>query len=59
MSQEKAALYMLKGVVSEMEPDEQQKVDSALEKIRAVMSEYGQAGTIAMAMISLETAVDL
>lgn len=59
MSQDKAALYMLKGVVSEMEPQERQKVEDALEQIRAVMTEYGKAGSIAMAMIALETSVDV
>lgn len=58
MSAEHAMLLTLKGAITELPADEQAKVQSTAEQIKAVIAENGDAGFIAMALVSAEMAVD-
>jgi hypothetical protein len=55
----KMQLYVLRGVISEGTPDEQERVRLAAEKIRAVVAEFGDEGKIAATLVAMEWAAGL
>lgn len=56
MSKERDVLLLLKGAISEASPAEQAKINSAADKLRAVVAEYGDEGTVALALVGSEMA---
>lgn len=55
VSRETAALLMMKGVVSDLPAEAQMKVRACLEQLRAVVTEHGDEGLIALALLGLES----
>ena len=56
MSQEQETLWMIKGVIGELPVERLQKVTESYVKIKTIMSEYGDEGEIAIALIGAELA---
>ena len=54
MDSEKVMELLLSGMISKMPEEEQKKTRECAEKIRAVVKEYGDCGTIALTLLSLE-----
>ena len=66
MTENQAALTMLKGTIVDMEPEEQAKIKEYADKFRAIVSEASEKGDvdegccqIAIALIGFETTVAL
>jgi hypothetical protein len=57
MSQEKSMLLMLKGAMSELEPEEQQKVKKLVADIQTIVESAGDLQHIVVGIVSLEHAV--
>ncbi|MFQ2755846.1 hypothetical protein ACSZMF_14305 [Aeromonas caviae] len=58
MSQERAHLLYLKGVVSEMPPEQQAKVAELADQLRAMLAENaGGEAYLAIAMVSMEAVI--
>lgn len=55
-NQEQMALLMLKGAISDMPAEDQQKIAEAAEKIRVVMRESGEHGELALCLAAAEYA---
>lgn len=58
MSREAAALLMVKGIVSDLSADAQAKVRECHTRLQAVVTEYGDEGLIALAMLGLESSAN-
>lgn len=56
MNGDQLQLLMLKGLVSEMSPEAQAKIDDAKARIVAVMKDFGEEGGIALALVGMEIA---
>jgi hypothetical protein len=56
VSQEQETLWMIKGVIGELPVERLQKVTESYVKIKTIMSEYGDEGEIAIALIGAELA---
>lgn len=52
----KAALLMLKGVVTELPQEQQETIAKAVAHIRDFVKETGEEGVIALSLIALELA---
>lgn len=58
MSAQQAALLAIKGAIYDLPPEDQAKVKSAAEQIKAVVAENGGAGAVALSLVAVEMAVD-
>lgn len=57
-AQGQAAVYMLKGILSEASPEEQAKVNKAADEIRTMVSLNGDEGKVALALVVAEVAAE-
>jgi hypothetical protein len=57
MKQEEVVVTMIRGIISEMPKDEQTKVHECAAKLRETIAEYGENGTVAMALVGAEEQV--
>lgn len=55
---EQLALYVLKGALTELSQDEQEKVSKCASEIRKLINQYGADGYIALSLVALEVAVE-
>jgi hypothetical protein len=51
MKTEDVQLLILKGAISNLPADQQQKVNECAEKLSATVSEYGELGLIALSLV--------
>lgn len=51
MTEQQAALMVLKGFISEAPADVRAKVTEAADKVRALVAEYGDEGRVALALV--------
>ena len=58
MTAEKITLTLIRGTIAELPQEEQAKVNSAVEKIRAVMATEGDYARFAIALIGAEMAAE-
>lgn len=58
MSQEKAALLMFKGVISDLPAEEKEKVDAAKAELQVVLEKHGDTGILALQWMMLEMAAE-
>lgn len=58
MTPQEAAKYQLLGVISEAKPEEQQKVQTAAQKIRDIVKEGGGEAKVALSLVFLEITSD-
>ena len=56
MSQEQDTLWMIKGMIGDLPEDLQCAVTESYNKIKAIMTEYGDEGEIAIALLGAELA---
>lgn len=56
MANEQTALLILKGVISDLEPEDQERIREAAARIRQVVAEYDSLGTVALSFVMMETA---
>ncbi|MDN7790462.1 hypothetical protein QZM66_23130 [Burkholderia contaminans] len=49
-------LMMIRGMVAMMPADQQEKVESALAELRAVLKQHGEPGMLALAIAGAEVA---
>lgn len=52
---EKEALLMIKGLLSEATDEERSKVEECKKRIIAIMQEYDEYGKLAVVLVNLET----
>jgi hypothetical protein len=48
---------MIHGIISQMPKDTQAKIHECADKLRAAIAEYGENGTVAMALVGAEEQV--
>lgn len=58
ISSEQAQRLLLIGMVSELPTESQQKVQEAKDKLVAILKDFGEEGSIAMALVGLEMAAE-
>ena len=54
MSEQEMVLMLLRGAIAGLTEDQQVKVKECAEKIRAVVAEYGDAGSFALGLVGAE-----
>ncbi len=52
----KSAYYELKGMMSELGADERKVINDAIADMRACIAKHGEAGTVALSILTLEAA---
>lgn len=58
MSQAKAQLLMVKGMLSEMPPEQQAKVADLKQRMAALVRESPLEGSLALGLVALEAEID-
>ena len=53
-----AELFMIKGILSELEPDSQEKVREVKAQLENILKKSGDEGFVALALVSLELEQD-
>lgn len=56
MTQTQAQLYVVKGMISELPAEDQNKINGTVERLRALASEAGDYGATCLAVAALELA---
>ena len=54
MNQEEIVLTMIRGVIAGLPEEQQRKISECAEKIRTLVAEYGDDGTVAMGLVGAE-----
>jgi hypothetical protein len=54
MTAEQVVLTMIRGVIAELPTEQQAQVKECADKLRAAIAEYGENGTVAMALVGAE-----
>lgn len=57
MKAEEVQLLMLKGMISDLSADQQDKVQECAARLSATIAEYGELGLIAIALVGATEAV--
>jgi len=57
MMNEKVSLLLVKGMVSELSTEEQQRILECEVKLQSLMKEYGDLGVLALTMATLKSAI--
>ncbi len=52
-----ADLYMMKGMIASLEPDERVQVENCANEMRVLVRKYGDFGEIALGLVGLEVMV--
>lgn len=58
MSELKTTYYIILGLISEMPDTDRAKVYDCAEKIKNIITEYGEMGTVAFAYVTAKTALE-
>lgn len=58
IAQDRAALLMVKGAVSDLTPEQQLKVADVASKLRALIKGAGDEGQVALALVGAELAAE-
>lgn len=58
MSKERAGMLILKGMISDMNPEDRQTVDEAVSEIKQVIARHGDLGQFALSYVALELAAE-
>lgn len=58
MTEEQTTLLLLKGAISDLGPDEQQKVKECAARLRSIQEEYGELGFLAFGLVGAELAAE-
>lgn len=56
MTSEQAQLLLLKGAITDLPLESQQKVQEAKEKLSAIIKDFGDEGRVALALVGMEIA---
>ena len=56
ISSDQAQVLLLKGMITELPLESQQKVQDAKEKLSAILKDFGKEGGIALALVGMEIA---
>ena len=54
MTKDDAAIYMLKGVISELPVEQRKKIEELQQQITEIVKKEGDIGMIALSVVSLE-----
>lgn len=57
MKESQVILWTLQGALREAPPEVQEKVAEAADKVRAIVAQYGDEGTVALTLVAAEEGV--
>jgi hypothetical protein len=59
MSSARTQVLLIKGAISELEPGQQARIAAAADRLRAIVTETGDDGDVALSLVISERAVEM